>query len=213
VAPRLNGNPNSALTLSQATGGSSAVLAQADFETPNRWIVQSGSGSAGVVYSADVDTASEIQSRVALDQPLAGGTKAEGADVALALGFDFGLAAPAVPETVTVVTHLEASAPSAVSEGDAKPSAGGIRVLNGMPFRADLRLELLLPHDSDVALDVFNTSGRKIRTLHRGTMPAGLQRVIWDGRLESGRAAPSGIYFIQLRTGDGTFQQRVVLLR
>jgi hypothetical protein len=188
-------------------------LTQADSYTPSRWIVQSGTGSAGVAYSADVDTAAEIRSRVALDQPLAGGTKAEGANVALALGFDFGLVAPAAPETVTVVTHLQSSAPSGVNEGEDLPVTGGFRVVSRVPFRSDLRLELALPRPGPVTLDVFDTSGRRVRALHRGTMPAGTQRIVWDGRLQSGRLAPSGIYFIQLRTEEGAFEKRVVLLR
>jgi hypothetical protein len=44
-------------------------------------------------------------------------------------------------------------------------------------------------------------------------MPAGTQRIVWDGRLQSGRLAPSGIYFIQLRTEEGALEKRVVLLR
>ncbi len=44
-------------------------------------------------------------------------------------------------------------------------------------------------------------------------MPAGPSLVSWDGKLEGGRLAPSGIYFIQLRTEDGALRKRVVLVR
>jgi hypothetical protein len=37
--------------------------------------------------------------------------------------------------------------------------------------------------------------------------------VSWDGKLEAGGLAPSGIYFIKLRTEDGSQMQRVVLVR
>jgi len=61
--------------------------------------------------------------------------------------------------------------------------------------------------------DVFDPSGRHVRALRRGTMPAGVSTVSWDGKLESGRPAPSGIYFLKLRTEDGASMKRVVLLR
>jgi len=213
IAPRLRGDPNSAMVASAAGPGHSAVLVQADAFSPDRWIVHSATGSAGVTFSADVDTASEIQSRVALDQPLAGGASAGPHSVAMALGFDFGLVSPAVPETVTVVTRLQATAPSGVPLDGTPPLQGGLRILSRIPFQSDLRLELSLSRSGPVSLDVFDPAGRRIRTLRRGSMPAGRALVSWDGKLESGRPAPSGIYFIQLRTDEGSLEQRVVLVR
>jgi hypothetical protein len=213
IAPRLRGDPNSAMVASSAGAGHSAVLVQADAFSPDRWIVHSGTGSSGVTFSADVDTASQIQSRVALDQPLAGGTSAGPASVAMALGFDFGLVSSAVPETVTVVTSIRNAAPSGVGLGETPPVAGGLRILSRIPFQSSLELELSLGRSGPVSLEVFNLAGRRVRTLRHGSMAAGLARVSWDGTMDSGRLAPSGIYFIQLRTDEGSQRKRVVLVR
>jgi glucose/arabinose dehydrogenase len=213
ITPKLRNDPNSALVASPAGSGQTAVLVQADAYAPDRWIVHSGSGSVGVAVSADVDTASEITARVAADQPLGGGTKAGPATVGMALGFDFGSVAPAVPETVIVVTKLQASAPSGVTLDEPPPTRGGLRVLSQIPFRSDLRLEVALARTGPVSLDVFDPAGRRVRMLAHGPMPAGRNLVRWDGRLESGGHAPSGIYFIKLHTEDGERMRRVVLVR
>ncbi|MBM3288264.1 MAG: T9SS type A sorting domain-containing protein, partial [Candidatus Eisenbacteria bacterium] len=50
-------------------------------------------------------------------------------------------------------------------------------------------------------LDLYDIQGRAVRRLLDGPRPAGLQSVLWDGRDESGAAAPSGIYLYRLRAG------------
>jgi len=213
VAPQLRQEANSAMIQQPAGGGHSAVLVQADYNVPDRWILHSGTGSSGVAYSADVDTASQLNARVAADQPLGGSASAGPATVAMALGFDFGTVAPAVPETVTVVTHLQSVAPSGVTVDETVPTRGELKVLSRVPFRDELRMEFALHRAGSMALDVFDPSGRRVRSLQRGTMQAGRSFISWDGKLEGGVPAPSGIYFIQLRTGEGALRQRVVLLR
>jgi hypothetical protein len=213
ITSKLRNDPNSAVLASPAASGKTAVLVQAAYYAPDRWIVHSGSGSVGVAVSADVDTASELTARVAADQPLGGGASAGPAAVGMALGFDFGSVAPAVPETVTVVTKLQASAPSGVTLDEPPPARGGLRVLSQIPFRSDLKLEVSLARTGPVSLYVFDPAGRRVRTLTRGLMPVGRSLVRWDGKLESGSPAPSGIYFIKLRTDDGERMRRVVLVR
>ncbi|HMI30480.1 MAG TPA: FlgD immunoglobulin-like domain containing protein, partial [Candidatus Limnocylindrales bacterium] len=213
ITSKLRNDPNSAVLASPAASGKTAVLVQAAYFSPDRWIVHSGSGSVGVAVSADVDTASELTARVAADQPLGGGASAGPAAVGMALGFDFGSVAPAVPETVTVVTKLQASAPSGVTLDEPPPARGGLRVLSQIPFRSDLKLEISLARSGPVSLYVFDPAGRRVRTLTRGLMPVGRSLVRWDGKLESGGPAPSGIYFIKLRTDDGERMRRVVLVR
>jgi glucose/arabinose dehydrogenase len=213
VTPRLRGEPNSSVVASPGSSGNTAVLVQSNAIAPDRWIVHSGSGSAGVTTSADVDTISELTARVAADQPFGGDGSAGPADVGMALGFDFGSVAPAVPETVTVVTRLTALAPTGVALGAPLPPRGELRILSRVPFEGNLRLEMALPSRGRFSLEVFDPAGRRVRTLERGDVPAGRRVVSWDGRLESGKNAPSGVYFIKLRMEAGSLTKRVVLLR
>ena len=213
ITPTLRNDPDGATRASAAAGGKSAVLVQYDSTQPNRWIVHSATASAGVSYSADVDTASELVSRIAADQPLAGGRSAGPASVGLALGFDFGTIAPAVPETVLVTTKLQASAPTGV-EPVTSPGDGQVRFrISGATPRSNAALTIELPRAERVTLDVFDLAGRRVKSLIHGTFPAGTSETFWDGTLERGEAAPSGVYFLRLRTETVSVSRRFVLLR
>jgi hypothetical protein len=131
----------------------------------------------------------------------------------MALGFDFGSVSPAVPETVTVVTRIQSSAPSGVALDGSPPVRGGLRVLSRIPFGSDLKLEVALARASRASLDVFDTAGRRVRALKRGVMPPGKSFFSWDGKLDSGAQAPSGVYFVKLGTEDGSLMRRVVRVR
>jgi hypothetical protein len=60
-------------------------------------------------------------------------------------------------------------------------------------------------------LAVYDVTGREIRVLHEGPVGGGPGNVSWDGRDESGRAAPAGIYFYRLETPGWSQTRRMVL--
>jgi len=80
------------------------------------------------------------------------------------------------------------------------PSRGSafVRLSRGDGARLDARI-----------VDIL---GREVRVLHRGTAPAGLTGVHWDGRDARGARAAPGIYFLNVRTESETATRRVVLL-
>jgi subtilisin family serine protease len=65
----------------------------------------------------------------------------------------------------------------------------------------------------EVRLEVFNVVGRRVRTLSRGSLPAGGHAVAWDGSDDSGRAVPPGVYFVRLVVPGEVLRSRVVALR
>ena len=62
-------------------------------------------------------------------------------------------------------------------------------------------------------LEVYDVSGRLVRTLASGWVAAGARRVPWDGRDAAGARAPAGIYLVHLSAGGRVVQARVVLLQ
>ena len=54
---------------------------------------------------------------------------------------------------------------------------------------------------------------RRIRHLDVGTAGSGRQRVEWDGRDDTGREVPSGMYLYEVRMGGERSQRAMVLLR
>jgi hypothetical protein len=210
VAPWLNGDEDGATTTAPAGPGQSATLALYDSFQPTRYVRHWGTGSAGVGYTADVDTASQLAARVAADAPLAGGTSAGPARLGLALAFDFGSVPPAASETVTVYTVLQGSPPSGV---EPSPRAPAVLEVRPVPFRSDLTLALTLARAEQATVEVFDVRGRLVRRLLRRALPAGAHRLNWDGRSEGGAPAPAGIYFVRYRSGDAAVVRRAVRLR
>lgn len=63
------------------------------------------------------------------------------------------------------------------------------------PFRAGTELRFALAEAADATLDIFDVSGRRIRSLLTGRQEAGVHVVHWDGRDQRGTEVAAGIYF------------------
>jgi flagellar hook assembly protein FlgD len=82
------------------------------------------------------------------------------------------------------------------------------------PFRLDTRVDFVLPEAEPVRLHVYDLHGRRVRLLPSASLPAGRHRLVWNGKNDSGRPAPSGVYLLQLEAGGRRFLAgRAVLLR
>lgn len=78
------------------------------------------------------------------------------------------------------------------------------------PFTTSTTIPFALPAAGDVRLEVFDVSGRQVATLVAGRLEAGLHRVTWDGRTESGRSAAAGVYLVRLAAAGADLSRRVV---
>ena len=81
------------------------------------------------------------------------------------------------------------------------------------PFRNQTTVDFDLPQAQDVGLSIYDVTGRRIRTLARGTHAAGSHRISWDGRGDDGQRVSAGVYFARLQAEDATVKRRLVLLR
>jgi hypothetical protein len=94
----------------------------------------------------------------------------------------------------TTVTRLQVlTAPN--------PSAGGVVI------------RCLLPTRAQTTVVLFDASGRMVRRLQGGDLPAGVIPLSWDGRDDAGRAVPTGLYLVRITTPAGEASGRVVLTR
>lgn len=111
------------------------------------------------------------------------------------------------PEGIELVT---ARFPTGVAGG----AAPRLRLTAGPnPFNPVVALAFELEEGGPVRLEVFALDGRRVGRLLDGTLPAGPGRVVWDGRGDDGRPAPSGVYLCRLESGGGTAVARVTLAR
>ena len=66
---------------------------------------------------------------------------------------------------------------------------------------------------SPIEVAIFDLSGRRVATIHRGELPAGSREFAWNGRLADGSQARDGVYFYRAIAGAGTEARKLVLLR
>ncbi|HOX24714.1 MAG TPA: proprotein convertase P-domain-containing protein [Candidatus Krumholzibacteria bacterium] len=80
------------------------------------------------------------------------------------------------------------------------------------PFNPATTIAFDVPADAGtVTLAIFDVSGRKIRTLAQGSLPAGRYSRTWEGRDDSGRRVSSGLYFYKL-TGSGFVETKKMVI-
>ncbi|MFN0151614.1 MAG: FlgD immunoglobulin-like domain containing protein [bacterium] len=79
----------------------------------------------------------------------------------------------------------------------------------------ETRVAFRVPFDGvAIQLDVFDVSGRRVRTLASGASAAGVREVRWDGRDDSGRDVAGGVYLLRFARGQFTeATERIVVVR
>ena len=81
-------------------------------------------------------------------------------------------------------------------------------------LRDNAEIRFALPERSKVSLKVYDVSGRVIAHIADGVFEAGLHALRWRGKSDTGSRLGAGIYFIQLRVGEGfSSVKKVMILR
>ena len=106
--------------------------------------------------------------------------------------------------TVVAVTGVEASA-----------NVVPWRILPAMPnpFNPNTRVRIQVPRESWVSWRIHDARGAVVRTILRGTLPAGIQERVWDGLDDRGREVASGTYYMSVEAGGYRGRQKLTLVR
>jgi photosystem II stability/assembly factor-like uncharacterized protein len=81
------------------------------------------------------------------------------------------------------------------------------------PFRRETAISYLLPVDAHTTIDVYDVSGRLMRTLIASREPAGTHAVTWNGRDAYGRMGAPGIYFARIQSSGMQAVKPVVFIK
>ncbi len=81
--------------------------------------------------------------------------------------------------------------------GDVENTPTGFTRIYPNPFGRQLTIEFALEYPSMVKIDIYNSLGIKVHTLAENEYTAGNHFISWDGRNQSGRSLPDGLYFIR----------------
>ena len=86
------------------------------------------------------------------------------------------------------------------------------------PFNPETWIPYQLSKATEVKIDIYDVSGRLVRSLDLGWQPTGSymtpsSAAYWDGRNAVGERVASGIYFYTLQTSDFAATRRMVILK
>jgi len=119
-------------------------------------------------------------------------------------GFYFGNGTLCAPSDTCLTTDVEGTSPD-------------VRRLQLLvapnPAAEGVVIRCLLPLRTMTTLALFDASGRVVRRLHEGDLPAGETPFSWDGRDDAGQALASGVYWARMETAAGRVVGKVVLAR
>jgi hypothetical protein len=102
---------------------------------------------------------------------------------------------------------------SAVAEVP-RPGAGiSLGPIYPNPFNPIVSIRFGLEIAGRAEVQIFDTSGRKVRTLFDDKSDAGYRTIRWNGTDEKGRSVASGIYYCRLGAAGGRITRRLVLVR
>ncbi len=81
------------------------------------------------------------------------------------------------------------------------------------PAREMIWIPYSLAREGSVELRVHDATGRTVRTLVSGRVPAGNHYAVWDGRDASGAPVASGVYFYRVVMSDYASSRKMMLIR
>jgi hypothetical protein len=81
------------------------------------------------------------------------------------------------------------------------------------PFNPSTTISFSLPTAQDVTLSVYNNLGQKVQTLLSGLQAEGQHAVQWNGRDEYGNVQPSGVYYYEISSDQGTIRNKMLLMK
>ena len=104
---------------------------------------------------------------------------------------------------------------SGIEDNDGKlPDNISIESVAPNPFNAAVTIEFSLPQNSrEVSLEVYDLSGRMVRSFEISGYKKGSYSLTWDGRDYSGKELSTGVYLIRLGSSDVSSTRKAMLIK
>jgi hypothetical protein len=99
--------------------------------------------------------------------------------------------------------------------GEPRGSHGFILRSAPNPFgpTGSTEITLSLPSTCPIEVGIYDTRGRKVRTLYSGEVPGRILRLHWDGCGEDGNPVAQSIYFCKVRMGDMALTRKLTRIQ
>ena len=123
-----------------------------------------------------------------------------------------------VQRTVSTADIRNAFLSLQLNIGDVRPQETVLAQNFPNPFNPETWIPYQLSEPTKVWIQIYEGSGRLVRTLNLGWQPIGsymtpARAAYWDGRNEIGESVSSGVYFYTLTAGDFTATRKMLILK
>jgi hypothetical protein len=133
---------------------------------------------------------------------------------------DFGLAAlsycnPAVNLWGVLIGALGEGCDTAtgVDSPEANAARFALEQNHPNPFNPATTIEYSTPAAGPVRLNIYDVSGRLVKTLVDEETPAGPHKQTWNGRNNAGSVVSAGVYFARLEFQGKQLSRKLILLK
>jgi hypothetical protein len=100
-----------------------------------------------------------------------------------------------------------------VSNVAPNPTRGSVTFSVAVPASFEESTFGQIPIPTDVDIRVYNVRGQLVRTLKTSSELNPVVTMRWDGTYQDGTPAPSGIYFLRVKSGEEEAVRKIVMLR
>ncbi len=192
--------------------GQYAQIANEDLSTEANW--RAVIDGVSWVHMTARDAGGSGQDRCPRDFPsIVGGATAE---IGAALKWGFGVPSFSGVPKLTGAEFLADcqgtwNLPSDVAGGS--PAVTRLYANEPNPFNPRTTIRFSLARRARVEIMIYDVTGRLVRELVDGVREAGPQAAVWDGTNDAGRRAGSGVYWVQMKSGEFSSARRMVILK
>ncbi|MCP4632438.1 MAG: aminotransferase class I/II-fold pyridoxal phosphate-dependent enzyme [candidate division Zixibacteria bacterium] len=81
------------------------------------------------------------------------------------------------------------------------------------PFNTRCTIKVNVLEREKVNLTIYNTMGRKVKSLVNGYLKPGRHEIVWDGKNYAGKSSASGVYIVNLIQGENAASKRISLIK
>ena len=81
------------------------------------------------------------------------------------------------------------------------------------PFSSSTQIEFEIQKPGNVEIRIYNMPGVCVKTLLCENCPIGRNSLEWDGRDESGRQLPGGVYYYEIRFGGEISSKQMIMIK
>ena len=102
---------------------------------------------------------------------------------------------------------------SAIQTVSVKALAASLAQNEPNPFNPQTTIRYTMPSSGNVMINIYDASGRLVRSLVNGVKEAGSHNVTWNGTDNHNSPVSSGVYFYRLTAGKFSETKKMTLLK